>query len=476
MRKQIHLPRIGLCLLAILVSTYPIGAQKNYKDLVFPPLNFTTPRVERQTLDNGMTIFLVEDHELPVISMYALVKTGTIYEPADKIGLGTVTAEVMRTGGTRNRTADEINDTLEYLAAGVEVSVDEESGAVELWTLKKNLAVSLEIFADVLMNPVFDQEKVDLAKAQMLESIRRRNDEPENIASREFMRLVYGKDHPLARIPQIATIDAITREDLVAFHHAYFQPNNIMLAVSGDIDLAAMSQQLRTTFQNWPRQEVTFPPVAAAPAELTRSINIVPKDVEQTNLVLGHIGIKADNPDYPAIRVLDLILGSGGFGSRLAQKVRTEKGLAYSVGSYLGAGTRDKGVFMLYCGTRNDAVRDALAAMLQETTDLTTTAVSDTELQAAKNQYLNSFVFKFATVNDIIHRQMFYEYVGYPPDYLETFRERVMAVTSADVLRVAQTYLHPEQMTILAVGNASEVQPQLATLGAVQAITLEPVE
>ena len=467
---------VSTFLFLLVIISEIAAAQQSYKDLTFPPLTFTPPQIERHTLENGLKIFLVEDHELPIISMHALVKTGSIYEPVEKIGLATVTSEVMRTGGTTHRSADDINTTLENLAASVEIDIENESGSADLWTLKQHLETSLAIFADVIMNPAFDQAKVDLAKTQLLEMIRRRNDEPESIRSREFMRVVYGKMHPLARISQIETITNISRADLLAFHQTYFHPNNLMLAVTGDFEPAEMLRKLTTSFQDWKSAEITFPNVETVVYEFQPAVNLIDKAVEQTNLAIGHLGIKADNPDYPAVRVLDLILGSGGFSSRLFQKVRNEKGLAYSVGSYLGAGTRDYDVFMVYCGTRNDAVREAITAILDEMKKLTDTEVSDEELQGAKNQYLNSFVFKFATVNDIVRRKMFYEYVGYPSDFLETFRERVLQVTKADVLRIAKSYLHPESMVILAVGNANEIQESLATFGQVQEIILDKVE
>ncbi len=453
-----------------------ISAQETYKDLEFPPLQFTPPFVERHTLENGMQLFLVEDHELPVVSMYALIRTGKIYEPEDKLGVAELTAEVMRTGGTDSRSAGEINETLEFLASSVEVDVDGESASAGLWTLTRNLDTSLDVFADILRQPAFEQEKVDLAIGQSLEILRRRNDSPQSIRGREFLRIVYGKMHPLARIPQVETVSAITRDDLIAFYRTYFHPNNIMLAVTGDFETQEMLQKLEAVFGDWPSQEIDFPDVEEVVPEYSPSVHLIHKEVEQTNFALGHIGIKADNPDYPAIRVLDLMLGSGGFSSRLFQKVRTERGLAYSVGSYLGAGTRDYGAFMIYSGTRNDSVQEAIQVILDEVNAFIETEVSDRELEAAKNQYINSYVFKIATVDDIVRRKMFYEYVGYPPDFLETFRERVMNVTKADVLRVAQTYLKPDQMKILAVGNREAIQEALSPFGEVQEFELDPVE
>ncbi len=463
---------IGVLLVLVSVSF----AQQTYQDLEFPPLEFSPPHIERYTLENGMTLFFVQDHELPVISIYALIKTGEIYEPEDKIGLGVITSEVMRTGGTATRSSDEINETLEFLAASVEVDIAEENGSVELWTLKKNFDTSLEVFVDILRNPVFDQAKVDLAKSQMLEMIRRRNDSPPQIRGREFMRALYGKMHPLARIPQVETIMKISREDLIAFHQQYFQPNNMMLAVTGDFESEEMLHTLTRVFQDWQPREVTFPEVETVDYNLKRQVYLIHKEVEQTNLAVGHLGIKADNPDYPAIRVLDLILGAGGFSSRLFQTVRTERGLTYSIGSSLGAGIREYGAFLIYCSTRNDAVGEALTVILQEVNRFREQEVRAEELEAAKNQYLNSFVFRFATVDDVIRRKMFYEYVGYPSDYLETFRDDVMKVTTEDVLRVANTYLHPDQMVILAVGNREDIQEALSDFSHVREIVLEPVE
>ena len=467
---------VATVLLVFFINAGTSCAQQTYQDLVFPPLQFTPPQVERHTLENGMKLFFVQDHELPVISIYALIRTGDIYEPVDKLGLAAMTSEVMRTGGTITRRPDEINEILEFLAASVEVDIDDETGSIELWTLKKNLDTSLEVFADILRNPAFEQSKVDLAIQQMLEIIRRRNDSPQRIRSREFMRVLYGMRHPLARIPQIDTISNINREAMVAFHQHYFHPNNIMLAVTGDFESEEMLQKLNAVFGNWTPAEIEFPDVETVNYGFSPAVFLIDKEVEQTNIAIGHLGIKADNPDYPAVRILDLILGSGGFSSRLFQKVRTERGLAYSVGSYLGAGTRDYGAFLVFSATRNDSVAETIQVILEEIKILTETEVSDRELKAAKNQYLNSYVFKFATVNDIIRRKMYYEYIGYPPDFLETFRENVMKVTKADVLRVAQTYLHPDDIKILTVGKGEEIEEALRAFGQVQEFTLEPVE
>ncbi|PID56642.1 peptidase M16 [candidate division KSB3 bacterium] len=465
-------------LLACMLLSCPVwsAARESFQHLVFPPLNFTPPVVERHRLKNGMQLFFAQDRELPKVSIYAMIRTGTIYEPQEKLGLAAIVAEVLRTGGTALRNSSELNEALEFLATTVEVDIEDEWGSAELWTLKDKLDASLKLFAEILRRPAFEQEKVELAKSQMLEMLRRRNDIPQNICNREFRRVLYGKMSPLARIPQTQTIRRITRDDLLAFYRKYFYPNNIMLAVTGDFETEAMLDALNAAFGDWQAGQIDFPDVDMTAYEFSPALYLIDKDVDQTSLEIGHLGIKADNPDYPAVRILDLILGAGGFSSRLFQKVRNERGLAYSVGSHFGAKTRDYGAFWVHCASRNDAVEEVIRVILDEVSAFLTEEVSARELEAAKNHYLNSYVFKFATVDHIVRRRMYYEYVGYPEDFLQNFRERVMEVTAADVLRAARTYLHPDKMKILAVGRRADIRDALASFGDVQHVTLDPVE
>ncbi len=452
-------------------------AQKSYQELTYAPLTVTPPQVERQTLANGMQLFLVEDHELPLISISVRARTGRIYEPADKVGLASITAEVMRSGGTTQRRAAEINATLDLLAATVEFSIGWEYGIGNLQTLKEHLDTGLDIFADLLMNPAFDQQQLELAKAQRLNEIRGRNDEADGIAFREFWRLVYGKKRPLGRIKQIETINSITQADLLAFHRAYFHPNNIMLAVTGDFDTPAMIQKLNAVFQEWKPAEVSFPAVETASYEFQSLLNLVHKDLEQTFLIIGHLGMKQNDPDYPAMLLLNSILGGElGFSNRLMTEVRAKRGLAYTPFSVIQAGKRDYGIFYATCATQNETAAEALEVMLAEIKKLTETEVSDEELQLAKNQYSNSFVFKFETVAQVVQQQIDAEYFGYSLDFQTTLKEKIMQLTQADLLRVAQKHLHPDKMVILAVGNTDVIKEPLAQFGQVQELELDPTE
>lgn len=459
---------LGIIILAFV--TYVTQAQ-TYKDLKFKPLEFKPPTVDRVELPNGMILFLAEDHELPVVNISATIRVGSIYEPADKIGLANLTGIVMRSGGTQNRTADEINEELEFMASTVETSIGEESGSASLFTLKKNLDKSLEIFADILMNPIFDKDKFELARARALEAIRRRDDSPQEIAQREFGKLIYGKMHPLARTSEIETIKAITREDLIAFHQEYFHPNTIMLGITGDFDKAEIIEKIEKVFAGWEQVEVLYPEVQTADTSIKNSVSLFDKDINQTNLVIGHLGTKITNPDYPAIRIMDEILGGGGFTSRLYKRVRNDEGLAYGIWSYFEAGLRDYGIFRIVLQTKTESTQAAINSVIEEIKRLTQTEISDEELQVAKDQYINSFVFRFDSRQKIVQRNMLYEYHGLPPDFLEAFRDKLLKVTKEDVFRVAQQYLHPDNLIILAVGNQDKIEEDLSSLGPVNILS-----
>ena len=210
-RKNVLLA--GVALAVAVGGILPVSAQvKSYKDIKYPTLNeIVIPHVEKVELANGMKLYLVEDHELPIINLSARVRVGSIFEPADKVGLAGITGEVMRTGGTATRTGDELDDELESLAASVETSIGETSGRAFMSVLKEDIDIGVAILADVLMNPEFREDKLDLAKVEAKSGISRRNDDPNGIVTREFGRIIYGKDSPYARIPEYDTIENISR-------------------------------------------------------------------------------------------------------------------------------------------------------------------------------------------------------------------------------------------------------------------------
>ncbi len=325
-----------------------------YQLLKFPPLKqVKIPEIATFKLPNGMRLYLLENHELPLVSGFALVRTGNLLEPADKVGLAQITGDVMRTGGTKSKTGDEIDVELENRAASVECGIGETSGSVGFSALKENTDQVLAIFKDLMTSPEFRQDKLDLEKNQLRGSIARRNDNANGIASREFERLLYGRDTPYGRQMEYVHLDNIKREDLVAFHKRYFFPANIMLAVQGDFNATEMRAKLEKLFADWTVTQPPvppFPPVTAKPAP---GIYFAPKtDVTQTFFDIGHLGGTFKDKDYPALEVMSDILG-GGFGSRLFNRVRTQLGYAYGVGSSWNANYEHPGEFRINASTKS---------------------------------------------------------------------------------------------------------------------------
>ena len=460
---------------SVFAQTAPLGDPRTMK---FDPVTITVPEVERVVLENGLIVYLLPDRELPLVTVSAMIRTGSIYEPADKVGLAGLTGTVMRTGGTARLAGDQVDDELEFLAANISMGIGGESGSASLDILKKDFPRGLAIFADMLRAPAFEPAKVEQAKRQALEAIRRRPDSPGGIAAREFRKLLFGADHPLGRESTADTVSRITRDDLTAFHRQFFAPNSLILGVTGDFEKPAMLDALRKAFGDWKPQTVALPalpPVTASsgPAA-TRSVNVLRRDISQTHLRIGHLSVKEDDPDYFALALLEDILGGNSFTSRLFRDVRSRQGLAYAVGSRIVPGNAGPGVFIMQALTKGPSTHQALASMLDHMERLRQEPVSPEELQLAKDAFLNSFVFSFADSGLIVGRLMGLEYHGLPKDFLQRFRDSVVRLTREDLLRVARQHLHPDRVIILAIGKDTDFEKPLSTFGRVTVLTLKP--
>ena len=459
----------------IVWSVQPTFA-KPHQELTFEPITFKPPVPEKRVLSNGITLYLLEDHELPLFNINGLIQTGNIYDPADKVGLASICAGVMRTGGTMSREPDMLNEALESMAASVEVGMSREYGTVNLSTLAEDIEKGLEIFADVLRNPAFREEKLELRKQQAVEGIRRRNDNPIQLAWRNFSALLYGTDHPFGWYSEIEGIESITVEDLKAFHAKYYQPDNMMLAITGDFDTETLIPQLEKVFAGWESTEIAFPDVPTVDATLEPSVNYIFKDLPQSVMLIGHFGIKRtpDFPDYFALRVMNDILGEGGFTSRLMREVREKHGLAYMVGSIMQTTYyTNPGEWFAYSQTRTDKTAEAISLIIDVVKGLRDTPVPEAELQRTKDSLINSFVFGFESSSQIAFQQMMLAYRDFAPDFLETFTDNIAKVTAEDVQAVAQKYLHPDALTIVAVGNKESFDRPLDEFGEVSEIEIE---
>ncbi len=442
--------------------------------LKFPPLRAVKlPDVQRTVLPNGIVLYLLEDHEYPTVEGRIIMRVGSICDPDDKVGLAAMTGEVLRSGGSEKHPGDEVDKRLDAIGASFDFNVDDAESNGSFWCLKENAPEVLGIVADLLQRPTFPQEKLDLAKVEMRRDIAGRNDEPDGIAFREIKRMIYGLGHPFSRIPEYATVEAVTRDDLLAFHDHYFRPDRVYLTLWGDFDAGQTRKEIAGLFADWKKGGLPPPEEPAVP-------KLVPggeicyaekKGVTATWMVAGHVGIKADNPDYATMNVMAELLG-GGFSSRLINEIRTKRGLAYATGANSGADLPRPGVFLAYSSTQSDSALVALALLRKEIARLTEEPVGTDELELAKNTILNSYVFKFATKGRIAARMAYLDFYGYPADFTARYPDQVRKVTASQLLEVARRDIHPDDLQVILVGDQADFATPLSTLGNVKTIDL----
>jgi zinc protease len=445
----------------------PAAAQTSWQDIKIAPLPDFHPQVpKRFVLPNGMVVFLQEDHELPLIDGIARIRGGSRSEPADKTGLIDMYSDVWRTGGTKSQTGDQLDDYLEIRAAKVETGGTADSTTISWSCLKADFDDVFKVFDDLLRGPEFRNDKLELVQRQYFDAISRRNDNVDEIVERESEKLAYGAQSPYARVAEYKTVAAVTRQDLVDWHHSHVSPNNIILGIVGDFDSAAMEAKLRQTYGAWPKgpaiKDVNPEPTPAKPGYYL----VQKDDVNQSSISMVGVGIKRDNPDYYAVRVFNEAFG-GGFSSRLFRTIRTEKGLAYSVGGGIGTAFDHLGMVRLAMGTKSASTLESIQALDEQIDDVTKHPITDAEIKLAKDAILNSFIFNLDSPEKILRERMAYEFYGYPQDYLEKFRLGVDKVTAADVARAASRYLHKEKLATLVVGNSGEFDKPLSSLGPV---------
>lgn len=446
---------------------------KSYKDLKYPPLNqIQVPEPARFELANGMAVYMVEGRELPMIRVSAMIRTGSRWEPVKKAGLASITGSVMRTGGTATRPGDKLDEELDRLGAVVETGIGEDSGRATVSVLKEDIDKGLAILADILQNPAFPQDKIDLAKIQHRDQIARRNDNPNSIAFREFNRIIHGKDTAYGHITEYDTINSITRQDLMAFHQEYFQPENVILGAWGDFSAAEMRAKIENAFGGWKRGGRTKPAAPEVdPGARNRAgfYHIIKEDTPQSWVVMGFLGGTRIDPDYYALSVMNQILG-GGFASRLFSNVRSEQGLAYAVGSQWAAGWDRPGLFTALGSTKTETTVKILTSIRHEIASMAEAGAAEAELTRAKEGILNGFAFEFDSTGKIVQRMVSYSYYDYPSDYLQRYQANIEKVTQADVARVAKQYLKTDQLAILVVGKEKGLDQPLSSLGKVTTI------
>ena len=453
--RSIAVLAVGLSLLAArAVSAQPIPAHP--ADLSYALLDFTPPAAadHRHELSNDVVTFVVEDHELPLVSISLMIRTGTYLDPPDKIGLASLTGSQMRAGGTSTMSAADLDEEAAFLAAQIGSRIAATSGTANLNCLTKDLNACLDLFFDMLRNPGFDEDRLALAKNQAIQQMARRNDSTTSIEGREWSRLMRGVEHFSTRPRTRATAEAITRSDLVAFHRRYYHPGNFIFAVSGDVDTTAILAELERRMAGWQAGTESVPPVPAPGFTPRPGLYLVDKpDVNQGRVRIGHLGTTRGDPDRYKLLVMNDILGGGGFSARLLTRIRSDEGLAYSASSSFGVGIYYTGVFQAGFQSRSETVARATAIVLEEIERIRTEPVKEEELRNSIAYFVETFSRNFSSAASTAGLFASDEYTGRDPAYLAAYRDNIASVTAEDVLDVAQRYLDPDALVILVVGN-----------------------
>ena len=443
------------------------------KDLKYPPLGtIKAPNAATFTLPNGMKLYLLEDHDLPLVSGIALVRTGSLLDPPHRVGLAQLAGITMRTGGTTVKTGEQIDTLLDNVAANMESVIGDSAGTLSFAALKEHAPATLQLFKEMLTQPGFRQDKLELAKTQLRASVSHRNDNARVIARREFANLIYGKDAPFGWQQEYATIDRVSRNDLRAFHQRYFFPANVMLGVWGDFNTAEMKASVEKLFADWTVQQPPVPEFAKVRNAPSPGIFLAEKkDTPQTFFTIGHLGGQRNGKDYAALEILTGILG-GGSQSRLADHLRTKLGIPNDISATWNAGYAYPGLFEISGSTKSVSTVATIKAIQEEIDRIRTAEVTEDEWRNARDAAANSLAFTHDSRAKLFAHQMALDYYGYPKDYLTQYQKALQAVTRADVLRVAKQYLNPANLSVVVAANPTMFGEPLEKLGPVTKLDL----
>jgi zinc protease len=450
----------GAAVLLLAAAVQAAPAIPEHPDrLVFKPLAYTPPRAadHRVVLKNGMVVFIAEDPTLPLVDIALTVPTGSYLDPAGQEGLAALTGSLIRNGGTRTLSAEQLDERLDFLAARVSTAIGETAGTASLNCLAENLDDSLRLFVEMLKEPRFQEDRLELARDQALQEMTRRNDDPEDIERREWNVLLYGEGRATNRFTTEASIRSVARADLVDFHRRYFHPAGMIAAVSGAFSRPEMIRKLEAAFAGWPGTRPQVPPVPSEVSTAVSGVYRIQKDVPQGRASIGLPAVRRDHPDVYALEVMNEILGGSGFVSRITRTVRSNEGLAYSAGSALRFGIYYPGAFRALFQSKSRTVAYATQLVLDEIKKMREQPVTAEELDTIKRSLVETFPSNFESKARTVALFAADEYTRRDPSFWQTYRARIQAVTAADVQRVAREHLLPEKLLLLVVGDQKEI-------------------
>lgn len=415
------------------------------------PSIFDVPEPSFHTLSNGMKVFVLEDHSLPTFRLFLIHPAGAVFEKADERELASITAELLRTGGTREKTPIQVDDHISDASATIEFGADRESAWGSFRVLNEDRRAILNLFSEMLQEPRFDKNAFEVARRQALFALRQSKENPSGISSLYFPGLIYGKNSPWAAVPTEVGLASLHVEQAKSFYENYYYPDRMILAVSGDFETKRMLEELEATLGQWQKKspgKVQWPEYNVEDPQMI----FIQKEAAQVALRLGHIGKKRSDPDKFPLFVANFILGgSGSMTSRLGSEIRSAQGQAYSIWSHFGF-NRIPGVFYMTAETealQHEEVTEAMRRILKE---LQEKGALKEEVREAKEAIRRSLFFTYESRFSIVKSSAQFEYWGYPRNYLQYFSEQIGKVSDASVNRVLREHFHPEKLTVLVVG------------------------
>jgi predicted Zn-dependent peptidase len=457
---------------ALVLMLAATAAAKLPKKLQYGEIEFEPPEPEAIEFANGLHGYFLEDHEIPVINILIMFKT--TYPEESKTGLNGLAGWAMRNGGSASFSKETLDDELEFVGASIETGAGAVTGRISANFLTKDKDMVVEMLTDIIVNPAFAEDKIELQKKSMIESIRRKADDPWALGRREFAKLVYS-DHPAGREATVETVTGLTREDVMEFHRKYVRPNNAVIGITGDLTREEAYDMLQALSSAW-EAGGEIPGVPAMEYELKPSVNYIYKDVNQAYIFAGHMGLNSANEDRPLVDIMNYILGGGSFTSWITQRIRSDEGLAYSARSSYSDSPWGYGLFTGSCQTRSDAAMRALTLLIEQIEKMNAEGPSEIEVTNARDAIVNQQVFEYESKSQVVNRMVWFDITGQPLDTLERELAVYQAAGLDDVRRAGNEYLHPGDLTILVVGNEDLFDRPLSDFGEVNVIEIEEVE